>query len=47
MKLKGDVEEQRYKTSEVNDKLNKKLIMITELERDLEKERISKREIEK
>ena len=47
MKLKGDVEEQRYKTSEVNDKLNKKLIVITELEKDLEKERISKREIEK
>ena len=41
------MEEQRYKTSEVNDKLNKKLIMITDLERDLEKERISKREIEK
>lgn len=41
------MEEQRYKTSEVNDKLNKKLIVITELEKDLEKERISKREIEK
>ena len=46
-KLRGDINEQKNKVVETIDKMNKKQITINDLEKDLERERALKREIEK